>query len=320
MHKFKIYILLFSALLNGRAAAEDADQFRRDMLALYSGLDKIAVHAVDTKSATRYYDIAVADNGRYAFIQYDKDRYANIYGENRDVDAEWKLRPAHFDYYDGNKLLYSSASHDPARLYVEHTLPEPLAVGEAIQQKHCIWPVIPVLIESAEIQLTSDGGAIISEDSIELKIDINSRRQIVRLTWGEDRYPEAPGLVIAYSGYEGGSLFPTEMVRSFGLSHAGERVATHEHYNLRFETDPNRVEDMLVFKDPEKIYSRKVAETDNVYNAYGEFSYNEAEEAKKYLAAIKDSGPSQWRYLLLGAVAVAVFTSAWILKSRKSAA
>ena len=298
----------------------DPLQVREAIKNQYSDVDMLTMFATSTEQERRL-QISAAKDGRYAFVQYDKQLFLSTYGNNRDVDKEWEQRPVHFDYYDGSNQLLAAAPHDFARLYVEHELERPMELGESLQSKHCIWPLLPALAQEGQIDTFGNDEHVIRVSSLDLRVYLNASNQVLKVTWGEDRFPDVPAVVLEFAGYAEGEIYPSKMVRSFGFGQAGtsERSASHEHYDVSFEFDPELVEANLGFTDDSQKYSRKVASTDNVYDADGNLLYNEKEMEAEYLAAIKDSGPGQWRLVLLVGVGCLAIGSAVILKMKRAA-
>jgi len=310
--------------MNGVCFAQDTESVAEQIRSLYEPIGSLGFVAKST-DAERKLVIAASADGQFSFVQYDKQMFSNMYSSDREVDIEqeWKVVPAHFNYYDGKLDMISSAPFDSARMVIENKLDKPMPVGMALQVKHCIWPVMPALLDQGELLIQNEQ-FVLSVEQLDLRVYMNSKYQIIKVNWGESQNPENPLASFRFSNFEDADnpLLPTKMARIFGYSQPssdqGELV--HEHYALQFVQNQDEVAKLLAFIDDAGEYVKQDAATSNVYDADGNLLYNEKEMEKEYLAAISNNGPSQIRYVLLISVALLAFGSAWILRSKKSAA
>lgn len=323
-HTSPVLVVFVSMLVSmasiGQAQSIDAvKQQIRDMYDQYPSLGMIAESADDGRKII----VATSSDGRYSFIQYDKQMLDNIYSTDRDTEQEWKVVPAHFNYYDGKQSMISSAPFDPARMYVERRIDEPMPLGSSIQSQHCVWPIMPALLDRGDLSV-SDGHPILYIKDLDMRVHMNSGYQITRVSLGEDKSPTSPIVSFRFSGFDNPAdpLFPTTMHRAFSHAQSGPDGGglDHEHYTLRFVHAQDQVAKLITFRADPEIFVRKDAATDNVYDAQGNLLYNEKESAEEYLAAINRSGPGRWRFALLIGVGVLAAGSAVMLKLKGRAA
>lgn len=320
----RLQVLFFVALIsiNGVCFAQDMESVAQQIRSLYEPISSLGFVA-ESIDAERKLIIAASADGRFSFVQFDKQMFSNTYKSDRDREQEWKVVPAHFNYYDGKLGVISSAPFDSARMFIENKLDKQMPIGMAIQVKHCIWPIMPILLDQGELS-TQNEQFVLSVEQLDLRVYMNSKYQVVKVNWGESQNPENPLASFRFSNFEDANnpLFPTQMARAFGASQPGsaDGEIAHEHYALQFVQDQDEVAKLLAFIDDSGEYVKQDAATSNVYDADGNFLYNEKEMEKEYLAAINNNGPSQIRYVLLISVALLTLGSAWILKSKKASA
>jgi len=322
MTKIPCFQALFSVFLismSGVCSARDTESIAEQIRSLYEPFGSLAFVAESTGEERRLV-VATSADGRFSFVQYDKRMFSNMYKSDRDIEQEWKTVPAHFNYYDGKLDVISSAPFDSARMFIENKLDKPMPIGMALQVKHCVWPVIPALLDQGELTVQNEQ-IVLSVEQLDLRVYLNSKYQIVKVAWRETKSPMAS---FRFSNFENpkNPLLPTKMARAFGDSKpsSDDGELAHEHYTLQFVQDQDEVAKLLAFIDDSGEYVKQDAATSNVYDADGKLLYNEKEMEKEYLAAINNNGPSQIRYILLISVALLTLGSAWLIKSKKVSA
>lgn len=316
-----LFVLLLSSM-SGVGHAQTINSIKDQIQYLYSSYASLGMVAEST-DAEREIIVAVISDGQFSFVQYDKQMFSNMYSStSRDIDKEWEVVPAHFNYYDGMLRMISSAPFDSARMFIERKIEDPMPLGSAIQSQHCIWPVLPALLDQGELS-TGDDQIVLHVKHLELHVYMNSSYQITKVNLGESQSPLAPRVSFGYSGFEnsGDPLLPSTMTRAFGHVQSGlkDSELVHERYSLQFVRDQDQVAKMVAFTNDSGKLVRKDAATDNVYDVDGALLYNEKEMADEYLAAIKDSGPGQWRTILLIGVGCLAIGSAVVLKMKRAA-
>ena len=284
---------------------------------LYSDLDGLVMTAtMDGGDGRIVY--AVHEDGAFSYEQYSKSLYFQYYEGHRDVESEWETHPAHFNYYDGEYILLSSAPFDPAGMYEQVKLKKPIVPGSKVQQLGCLWPLLPGLIQRGVFETDASGKHVLRVEELSLQVIFNNRGFVQQVVW-----TSGDGKTIGrwkYSGYSNdpNQILPTEMTFWIGpIAEDGlETDRGHVHSLLVFDQDPVRIEDQLLFSDEHKVFYRIDVDTKDVFDPEGEFAYNEDEMAAEYLAALGKGNPKRTRWVLLSVLGVVVVGSVWGLRRR----
>lgn len=284
----------------------------------YQPIAELAMVATTEDKSNRF-EYAVRRDGSFSYLHFSKDRFDSIYGVNRDI-SDWVKYPTHMNFYDGQYMFKSSASFDPAGMIEERVFEHPFEIGQPIQVKACLWPFLNKLLESGEIVIGINEVELVI-DHLSLTVLFDRYGRIKQVTWWREN-KNSPIYTWLYDGYTdlSADALPAKMIQTtYSLNKDGKCVSQHVHMNLLFIHDPETIAKMLVFVDDSSNYRKKDVATDNVYDPEGNLLYNEKEMADEYLAAIKNSGPSQWRLILLVGVGCLAIGSAVILKLKKAA-
>ena len=318
----KIYVYAISMVLYAHTSiALDGSVSKESIGEKYAGINILTMTATAQEGTNRFV-YTVRSDGAFSYVQFNKDMYSNIYREHRDVSEEWDMYPAYYSYYDGGKSVLVSATFDPTGMYETTRLDNPLDIGQAIQTKGCVWPILPALIEEGEFVAQEDGGLMLLVESLSTSIYFDDRNLVREVVWRDVGSRDGAVGRWKFSGYSESpnTIFPTQMIHTYGVEFENQSssgsIKSHIHQNLEFDRDQNRAEKRLQFVPPAGEHYRKDSRASDVFDSDGTLLYNQDEMAAEYFAALGKGKPKRNRWVLLSVLGVVVVGSVWVLRKR----
>lgn len=256
-------------------------------------------------------EVAVQSDGSFAFLQFSDDLMKRQY-QGQTLIAEDLAHPAHFNYYDGQRTMISAAPFASLKMYESHTLPKPLAPGESIQSKWCIWPLLDTLSHDWSMTEQTDEITVAQISSVNLTLTFDTSDRLTEILWAPPAHAKAAiSASWVYSDFQPVAQYTLPARLEYTLKSTDAQGDPYldqaNTYTLTYDLDPEQIQTALTFSGADTM-QRRDSKSGDVINPDGSLAYNE-KGLGKYAVPVEGTQqrgrrPNYWFRFALAATAI----------------